>query len=165
MNMTWSEFLAAQLDRARAIALHVTEDFDDDDFYTRVERVNPGIWILGHMANSAPSLVFNTLNEPLPLPENWGDWFRIGTKVLDDLHAYPPLAEIRRVLDDSHQQTLQRIRKLSDDDLLAPVSPKMQIFQWMKTIRDAVGFAAIHESNHSGQLMLLRRLLGKPGLI
>jgi hypothetical protein len=163
--MTWSEFLAAQLDRARNIALHVTEDFNENDFYTRVELVNPGIWILGHMANSEPSIVFAALDETPPLPENWGDWFRIGTKVLNDLHQYPPLAEVRRILNDSHLQTLKRIRKLSDDDLLAPVSPKMQISPWMKTIRDSVGFAAIHESNHSGQLMLLRKLLGKPGLI
>jgi hypothetical protein len=163
--MTWSEYLAEQLDRARSIALHVVDDFDDQDFYTKPERVNPGIWILGHMSYSAPSIVFGALDEPLPLPENWGDMFSIGSKLADDLHKYPPLAEVRQVVIDSQKATLERIRKLSDDDLLAPVGPKWAIFKWMKTIRDAVGFSVIHESNHCGQLMLLRKLLGKPGLI
>jgi hypothetical protein len=162
--MTWSEYLAAQLDRARSISLYVINDFADQDFYVKPDRVNPGIWILGHMASSASALVFNPLDEPLPLPENWGKWFGIGAKLLDDLHQYPPLEEVRSVLNDSHQKTLERIRKLSDDDLLAPVAPKMHIFEWMNAIRDAVGFAVIHESNHTGQLMLLRKLLGKPGL-
>lgn len=163
--MTWSEFLAAQLDRARSIALSAIKDFDDQDFYTRVERINPGIWILGHMANSEPSIVFATMGETLPLPENWGKWFSLGAKVLDDLHQYPAISEIKRVLNDGHQQTMQRIQKMSNEDLLAPIDPGMQFFPWLKTVRDALGFAIIHECNHSGQLMLLRKLLGKPGLI
>jgi hypothetical protein len=163
--MTWSEYLAAQLERARNVALFWVKDFDDQDFYTRIDRVNPGIWILGHMANSESGIVFAALCEEPPLPENWGNWFRLGSKVLDDLHQYPPLAEIRQVLNNSHQKTMERIKKLSDEDLLAPADPKMQVFDWLKTVRDAIGFAVIHECNHGGQLMFLRKLLGKPGLI
>jgi len=163
--MTWSEYFAAQLDRARSIALSVVKDFDDQDFYTRVDRVNPGVWILGHMANSEPGIVFSALGEEPPLPADWDSWFRLGAKVLDDLQQYPELPEIRRVLDDSHKQTQQRIRSLTDEDLLASAHPDMQVFPWLKTVRDALGFAAIHECNHGGQLMLLRKLLGKPGLV
>ena len=163
--MTWSEYYADQLTRARNISLYMVKDFDEKDFYTKVDRVNPGIWILGHMANSESSIVFRALGEEPPLPENWGNWFAIGTKILDDLHQYPPLSEIKQVLNDSHQKTIQRIQKLSEDELLAPANPKMQVFDWLKTVRDALGFAIIHECNHGGQLIFLRKLLNKPGLV
>ena len=163
--MTWSEFLAAQLDRARSITLAVIEDFDDRDFYTKVEHINPGIWILGHMANSEPSIVFAALGEPVPRPEYWADYFSLGSKLLSDLAEYPPLSEVRQVMEEGHSKTQERIKKLSDQELIAPVHSDMKVFPWLKTVRDALGFAVIHECNHSGQLMLLRKLLGKSGLI
>jgi hypothetical protein len=162
--MTWSEYLIAQLDRARNVSMYVIKDFTDEDFYRKFDNINPGIWVLGHMSNSEPSIVFTALGEPAPLPENWASWFEIGAKVLDDLHQYPPLSEIRRVLDEGHKVTAERLRKLSDDDLLRAADPKMQVFPWLKTIRDALCLAVIHESNHGGQLIWLRKLLGKPGL-
>jgi len=163
--MTWSEYLAAQLDRARRISLRAMDDFTEDDFYKKFDNINPGIWVLGHMSNSIPSIVFTALGEPVPLPPDWSKWFAIGTKVLDGLHQYPSLTEIRKVLNEGHQLTQQRVIKLSDQELLAPSDPKMQVIPWLKTVRDAICLAVIHESNHGGQLNWLRKLLGKPGLI
>jgi hypothetical protein len=163
--MTWSEYLAAQLERARGLSLHTIEDFSDDDFYRKFDNINPGIWVLGHMSCSVPSIVFTALGEPVPLPPDWSKWFAIKTKVLDDLHQYPSTAEIRRVLNEGQQITLQRIKKLTDQELLAPSDPQMQVLPWLKTVRDAISLAVIHESNHGGQLMWLRKLVGKPGLI
>ena len=163
--MTWSEYLAAQLERARNLSLHVIGDFTDEDFYRKFDNINPGIWVLGHMSNSIPSIVFKALGEPVPVSPEWSKWFAIGAKVLDDLHEYPSLSEIRRVLNEGQQLTLQRIKKLTDQELLAPCDPKMQVIPWLKTVRDAICLAVIHESNHGGQLIWLRKLVGKPGLI
>ena len=163
--MTWSEFLAAQLDRARKMAMHFIADFEDEEFFVKSDNVNPGIWVLGHMANSETAIVFATLGEPIPRPDNWQELFGIKAKLLEDLHQYPPLSEVRRVFDEGHQKTLERIRRLSDKDLLAPAHPDMQVFDWLKTVRDGLYFAMLHEANHGGQLMWLRKLLGKSGLI
>jgi hypothetical protein len=163
--MTWGEYLAAQLDGARGISLQVINDFADEDFFRKFDRVNPGIWVLGHMAVSEPGIVFSSLGEAVPRPEQWQEWFGIGTKLLDDLAKYPPVSEVRRVLHEGHQKTVARVRRLSDDELAAPINPDMKIFDWIETVRDGIGFAVIHEANHGGQLMWLRKLLGKPGLI
>ncbi len=162
--MTWSEYLAAQLDRSREISLYVIQDFEEDDFYQKIEHVNPGIWTLGHMAGSEPGIVYTALNEPIPRPESWSEYFNIGAKLLDDLHQYPPLSEVRQVLEEGHLKTQERIKQMSEADLNAPAHPDMQVFPWLKTIRDAISLALIHESNHGGQLIWLRKLLGKPGL-
>jgi hypothetical protein len=72
-------------------------------------------------------------------------------------HPLPP--EIRRVLDRVHEAALQTLRDTVDDDLetLVPGSPH----RFCRTKADCARWVSHHEFLHSGQIGLIRRMLGK----
>jgi hypothetical protein len=72
---------------------------------------------------------------------------------------HPSPAEIRHVLDRAHEAALQTLRDTRDDDLetLVPGTPH----RFCRTKADYARWASHHEFLHSGQIGLIRRLLGK----
>jgi uncharacterized damage-inducible protein DinB len=68
------------------------------------------------------------------------------------------LETIKSDLARSQKQLLDALQEMSDDALAARPDEK-------NTVADSLGFFFFHESYHTGQVALLRRLVGKEGVI
>ena len=95
------------------------------------------------------------------MPEAFIEQFKFGTKPSANAADYPPPAEIGRVLDAVHQQSLAELAERTDEELDEPVEVPHPAF---KTKLDAVDYAPSHECIHVGQIALLRRLMGRQPL-
>jgi uncharacterized damage-inducible protein DinB len=114
-------------------------------------------WVLGH--------IVATRNRVLPLVgaqpiwpreqafrysgRDGADWSRENAAQLDS---------IKTDLARSQQQLLTALENLSDKALAAPA-------QDGRPLAEVVGFFQFHESYHGGQIALLRRIIGRPGVI
>ena len=118
-------------------------------------------WILGHAIFARGKLLTVLGFEPA--------WYKDQMAVYgggDDgkfsVKTAKPLADLQRLLDQTLSilsETLPKIGSALNDpcDVLPHVSEG-------GTVADRVGAFACHEAYHVGQIGLLRRLLGKPGL-
>lgn len=114
-------------------------------------------WVLGH--------IVATRNRLLPLVGAEPIWpreqaFRYSGR--DEANFSPETAvhldSIKTDLARSQQQLLTALEALSDRDLSAPGKDG-------RPLAEIIGFFQFHESYHSGQIALLRRIIGKPGVI
>ena len=156
-----------RIDNARKYTLDVLEDIDDDDWFRPpAAEMTHVAWQVGHLAMAEYALALMRVRDaqlgdhdiisrdfrrhfgkgslPDPLPDN-----------------NPSPEEIRHVLQRIHQQVLQEVPGLSEIQLTAPLAQPHPMFT---TRLGALEFCADHEYLHTGQIGLLRRLLGKPPL-
>jgi len=114
-------------------------------------------WVLGHITASR--------NRILPLLGQAQVWSReqmvlysgrdeAGWSAERALH----LDVIKTDLARSQQMLMRALDDVTDASLAVPTESG-------QPLRDALGFSHFHESYHGGQIALLRRLLGHPGVI
>ena len=84
-----------------------------------------------------------------------------GTQPVTDRDAYPEPAEIIATLERVHAQMRREIPTFDGDQLDQPIGPPHAAFA---TRYGALLFAGDHEMIHSGQIGMLRRLMGKQPL-
>ena len=87
--------------------------------------------------------------------------FMRGTTPVADRDAYPAPSELLAVLDRVHKQMQTEIVTFTDDQLDEEIGPPHAAFA---TRYGALLFAGDHEMIHSGQIGMLRRLMGKEPL-
>lgn len=162
--MTLGQALALQLDGTRDWTLKLIADLrgDDWDFAPAPGLAHP-TWTLGHLAVSQDVLIHMCCLGQSILPAGFAAHFPMGGPIASTReHAYPPLAEIRAVMDDIHTRTLAAVRGVSDALLTEPAFGKDgALHPHYKDKRGAIGHADRHEAFHAGQLALIRRLVGK----
>lgn len=114
-------------------------------------------WVLGH--------IVATRNRLLPLVGAQPIWsreqaFRYSGRDEADFsrQTAAQLDSIKTDLARSQQQLLTALEGLSDRELSAPG-------QDGRPLGEIIGFFQFHESYHSGQIALLRRIIGRPGVI
>ncbi len=156
-----------RIDKARKYTLDVLEDIDDDDWFrppaTEMTHV---AWQVGHLAMAEYALALMRVRDAQPgdhdiISRDFRRHFGKGS-LPDPLPANNPAPEeIRHVLQRIHQQVLQEVPGLSEAQLTAPLAQPHPMFA---TRLGALEFCADHEYLHTGQIGLLRRLLGKPPL-
>jgi hypothetical protein len=162
--MRISELLAEQLDGTRAWTLKLLHDLEGSDWHA---QPRPGLahplWLCGHLACAQHLLVHARCLGVSILDDAFMAHFPIGAPVKSaEEHDYPPLAEVRRVMDQAHGQTLAAIRHMTDGQLAEPAFGKDgAVHPHYKDKRGAVSHCARHEAFHAGQLATIRRLLGK----
>lgn len=114
-------------------------------------------WLLGHIVSSR--------NRVLPLVGVVPVW-TLETGFLysgiEEAHWTPdhalPFRDIQSDLARIQQELLNALEVTPEDKLAQQVSPG-------RTVGEALGFLLWHESYHGGQIALVRRLLGKEGVI
>ena len=120
-------------------------------------------WQVGHLAMAEARLVVERIGgrnvvEEGVLPAEFMKLFMRNTvpDVAADRHPSP--AEIRRVLDQVHEVALQTLRNMAEDDLetFVPGSPH----RFCRVKADYARWVSHHEFLHSGQIGLIRRMLG-----
>lgn len=118
-------------------------------------------WIVGHIIFARGELLNILGSEP--------DWYKNLMAVYGEqgvgtftVKAAKPLSDLRSLLDQSLEMLSQTLHKMG----AALNEPCDQLPHVSKsgTVADRVGSFACHEAYHAGQIGLVRRLLGKPGL-
>lgn len=114
-------------------------------------------WVLGHIVATRNRLLPLVGAQPIWSREqafrysgrDEADWSRETATQLDS---------IKTDLARSQQQLLTALEVMSDRELSAPGKDG-------RPLAEIIGFFQFHESYHSGQIALLRRIVGRPGVI
>ena len=123
---------------------------------------NNANWVLGHLVHSAES-VLDLLGQPRVLDTDALARYRRGTSPLVDGAEAVPLERLLDAWDEASKRIDAGLISISEEQIDAAVPEKIR---WMgRTVGEVLAFASFHQSYHTGQLGLLRRLLGKPGAI
>ncbi|TWT86882.1 DinB superfamily protein [Pseudobythopirellula maris] len=151
------------LQRTRQITEALIEVLDGDDWSHRVAPdTNSPLWIIGHLAWVDNRMAGRFRPErALDAEKVWGELFQFGTKPLD-AGEYPPIDEVLAVWRERRENLLAVFDEVSDEELDAPGPPA-----------DAASpipgapcagyfflFTSQHELLHTGQLTVVRRVLG-----
>jgi hypothetical protein len=118
---------------------------------------NPLLWIAGHLASVRYS-VCNLLGQPHEVP--WGRTFFRGSTL--DVSTLPEIDGIRRSWDEISAVLAQRLEEATPEQLALPSPRTFPIED--TSVRGAITFLSWHEGYHMGQMSLLRKWLGQPGL-
>ena len=133
----------------------------DDRLWDRpTPQNNPPLWIAGHIVHVRVSML-RLLGDGIDT--GWGDVFARGA-ALDDASKYPGKADVLRVHDDVATRIMTRLASLTAEDLAreATTGPKLP---GIKNVGDQLGFFALHDSYHVGQLGYIRKAFGLAGLV
>lgn len=167
MSRTQLQAAVERLAMARRRVKEFTDDLTPDQWFWRPAEFTTHVaWQVGHVAVSEYNLCLRRLRgrtkeDETLIPDAFIEHFKLGSQPLAGAENYPPIAEIQRVLDAVHAQTLKELATLSDEELDVPVEQPHPVF---KTKLGAVDYAPSHEMVHAGQIALLRRLMGKQAL-
>lgn len=153
---------------ARKYSLSLLEDLSEDDWFWMPENYTTHIaWQVGHLAMSQYGLTLyqqrgreREIDSQL-MSSKFRKLFMRGTTPLADRESHPPSSEIMEVLHRVHQQMQKEIVTFDGDQLDEPLGPPHAGFA---TRYGALLFAGDHEMIHSGQIGMLRRLMGKSPL-
>ena len=161
--MWQSSSLVEQLDKARRYTLTLIDSVPESQWFQFPhEGVTHVAWQVGHLAVVEYRLVLERRRGVRPgdeelLPEAFGQLFGKGSTPVVDPALSPSVTEIRRVLDNVHQKALSELVETSAEVFAEPVSAPHPMFSDKGA---AVQWCAMHEMFHTGEIALLRRLLG-----
>jgi uncharacterized damage-inducible protein DinB len=167
MSGTKLQAAIARLELARRRVQEFTDDLAPDQwFWHPAEFTTHVAWQVGHLAVSEYNLCLRRIRgrtkaDETLIPDAFIEHFKLGSQPVAGAENYPPIAEIKRVFNAVHAQSLQELATLSDEALDVPLEQPHPVFQ---TKLGAVDYAPSHEMVHAGQIGLLRRLMGKPAL-
>ena len=135
----------------------------DDWFRQPTEGITHVAWPVGHLAVAQYALALKRVrgekadDAELISPE-FRSLFSKGSRPVPDPTRYPRPKELRAVFDRVHQQVLDESSDGSEELLdVATGEPPHPMF---KTKGEAIRWSVQHEFIHTGQIGLLRRLLG-----
>ncbi len=118
--------------------------------------VNSLNWVLGHIMMERDVILKLLGGTPLWSQAEAAPYLR-GTDGRPDASSARPLSEIMEALDRSHTAIEERLKAMQPADF--------DVATAKGTIGADLAFLQFHESYHAGQVGLLRRLLGKAGII
>ncbi len=150
---------------ARKYSTSLLEDLNDDDWFWTPDQFTTHIaWQVGHLAMSQYGLTLfqqrgreREIDSKL-MSSKVRKLFMRGTKPVSNRDAYPTPTELRELLNGIHQQMQKEIIGFDGDQLDQPLGPPHAAFA---TRYGALLFAGDHEMIHSGQIGMLRRMIGK----
>ena len=136
------------------------DDLTPEQWATRAHPdVNHPVWILAHL-NGVRHALARCLGAALPdLPEPAPDF---GDSCLEAA-AYPGPEELVWDFDSLGTVLLERLAAVDEEQLARPYEPPFPDGA-ARTVAQALPFLISHEALHIGQLGLIRRLHGHPGL-
>ena len=138
-------------------------DLSDAELLVRsVPGTNHAAWQLGHMV-AGTSRMLEALGHPgIELPEGFAAAHSKETAASDDPARFATKAEYLALLDKAKAAILAAIEATPDADLDAPAPEAMR--DYAPTVGAALTILGGHWLMHSGQLVPIRRKLGRPPL-
>jgi hypothetical protein len=156
-----------QIIGVRRYTLGLLNSIDEKDWFRMpAPAVSHIAWQAGHLAVAQYRLLIEFIRGTRPsdeevIPNYYAVRFLFGrtSDPHPDASKYPQPAQIKAVLDRVHSQVLKEIPEIPDGELDQPVTAAHPI---VTTKFSSLIWAAQHEMLHTGQIGLLRRLLGLP---
>jgi hypothetical protein len=136
----------------------LTADFTEHDWLARHGEANHAQWLLGHLAATRRWALreLGRVTDELA----WEKHFGMGARPTAESDDIAP-ALLREAFLKKGAQLASHIATLTEAQAAAPFRP---FPDGSNTLGAAMHFLHFHESYHLGQLGLIRRLSGKPGL-
>jgi hypothetical protein len=141
-------------------------DLSDADLLVRpAPGANHTAWQLGHLISGEPYLVKMACPEAAypALPAGFEQQYGKETAGQDSPKGFLTKAQYLDLFGKVRQATLDLVAKLSDADLDRPTTGKMA--QFAPTLGAMLLLVSNHTLMHGGQIVVLRRKLGKPILM
>ena len=153
-----------QLKTVRGVTKHFLSGLTPDEWFWMPEPAVTHIaWQVGHIAFAEYGLCLKRLRGARPEDEqlisaSFVERFGRGSTPVAGPENNPPVEDVLETMDRVHEQALSELAGYTDEELDVPVDPPHPVF---KTNLGAVAFCPDHEALHAGQIVLLRRMLGK----
>jgi len=160
-NMSESIVLANVMDKTREITLRYLDLLQGGDMYKVFESegkpLNSAVWIMSHLPVTQNFLMLRSTGaEHVKIP--WARLVGLGSTP-PEKDQYPPLDEIRSVMNEVHAKSLAHVRTLDADQLNQPNTSGFN-FMGIHTFRDVIIHTIRHEGTHTGHLGWLCKLQG-----
>ncbi|HEX7010907.1 MAG TPA: DinB family protein [Phycisphaeraceae bacterium] len=158
------EFARQQIIATRRYTQKLLDITPADRWFSFPEPVHTHIaWQVGHLAMAQFRLCIYYVRPVLAedqavISDAFMSHFRAGTRPVADPAAYPPLDEILRTFNAIHEHILGNWWRYAEMDMHEHAN--CHPHRVVTTRLDALTWAARHEMLHTGQIGLLRRLLG-----
>lgn len=117
-------------------------------------------WILGHLVATRSAFLVGFGAEPVWSQTEGKAYDRHAPPLVDGTQA-KPLTEIWKAYDASQERLVRAIEALTPERLAAKIPPALAGGP-ADTVAELVAFLGLHDSYHTGQTGILRRLLGRP---
>ena len=151
-----STLLCRQFDFNQLLITKGIEDLSHEDSLRGPQAAGNCVnWVLGHLLLTRSHLESLLGVDPLLSGERWGV-YEAGHEDLDRTRALN-LEELRQVAADSLSH-LQASIQSSEPRMNDAIGPRG------RSIADTIGTFVSHEAYHAGQIHLIRRTIGKPGV-
>jgi uncharacterized damage-inducible protein DinB len=135
-------------------------DLSDHDFRRRAtEHTNSTAWVVGHILQTRASMLARLSD---PLDTGWGAMFARGAEP-PDASAYPDQEAMLAMSHRVAEQLTVRLLALTADELAADAQGSP--LPGVTIVAEQLGFFALHDSYHVGQLGFIRKALGHPPLV
>jgi uncharacterized damage-inducible protein DinB len=159
-----SEIALRQLESARAYTWTLLEDLDDDQWFEQPgEMVSHIAWQVGHITMSQYALTLLRIRGKEPEDQEFitNAFFKFfkKTSTAQSRELTPSVDEIKQAFQAVYDRALLEVPGYSDE-LLAESLPDPTFATPTKL--GSILFASHHEMLHTGQIGVLRRLMGKP---
>jgi uncharacterized damage-inducible protein DinB len=155
--MSIKEQLKYMVNVNKLVAGRILEDITEEESLVIIEKIPNHIrWQVGHMVYSAGFAL-------MKLGDTKDDWeklkslFRGGNELAEDPSVYPSMAELRNWLGDIHDRTLKALDAVDEAALAEEVGEENQ----KRAAWQRYTFLYMHEFYHSGQIVQIRRALGR----
>jgi uncharacterized damage-inducible protein DinB len=141
------------------------QDLSDADLLTRPgPGANPIAWQLGHLINAEEELLKIIPGAAtVPLPEGWDKQHGKENAAKDPPVGYRTKAEYLDLYAKVRENTMKVLNTIADADLDKPVTGRLAHIA--PTWGALLVLIANHPMMHAGQMVVLRRKLGKPIVI
>jgi uncharacterized damage-inducible protein DinB len=141
----------------------ITRLLDDVSHEESLREIQPGInninFLVGHLILTRDGLLKMLKAQPV-LKEADAAVYGSKPKKFTNERA-KPMTELKAAVEESYTR-LQTALKVAESSFNKPAERKF--IREGEQIGDQIGFFICHEEYHIGQIGLIRRLLGKPGL-
>lgn len=160
--MSTKDCLTHQLTAARKMTERLLADFHTPQQWTKqvASQCNHALWFAGHMAHTDNFMI--SILDPSQAQKvvGFAERFGTGSVPTPKPEDYPPPDEVVSVMRERREKLLSLLSTMSDDDLAKP-TPKGTP-EFIPDYAAIFGTVVWHEGLHSGQLTVLRRVLGLP---
>ncbi len=139
------------------------QDLDDADLLVRpVPGANHTAWQLGHMIVGTGHMLEALGHKGPELPAGFADQYTKETAASDDPAAFATKDEYVRLAEAAKVAALAALEATPDGDLDKPGPEAMR--EYAPKVASVLMLAGTHWLMHAGQIVIVRRKLGKPVL-
>ena len=162
--MTAKDVFTMTIDTAHWITTTYLNDLSDADMLTRpLPGMNHTAWQLGHLICSEHTMI-STLGHKMPeLPAGFAAAHAKDSAASDDPARFAKKADYLALMTKMHDATKAAMKATPDADLDKPGPESMR--SYAPTVGAVFNLIGTHEFMHHGQIVALRRTLGKPVVI